>query len=251
MSSSIWTRCAGEAEIGALRLAAWRAAEAQHQISTRKLVDTLEEQAILDQLIEAAKPPDPAHGRLHGLLSAPFRYPPLRHGSRFGHRHELAIWYGSETRRTAFAEVAYYRLAFLEGTHADLGTVTTRLVAFTARAHTERGVDLTAPPFHAYRAAIASPVAYDQTQALGEAMRDAGIELFRYPSARDPEGGVNVGAFSPVVFEGAQPRDVEAWDCTATRERVELVKLDYFERTAFTFLRELFLVDGELPALAL
>lgn len=42
MSSSIWTRCAGDSELRPLRLSPWRIVEAQHQVSTRKLVDTLE-----------------------------------------------------------------------------------------------------------------------------------------------------------------------------------------------------------------
>src|SRR3954464_4226566 len=109
MSSSIWTRCAGVSEIRPLRASAYRAVEAQHQVSTRKLVDSSEEQILLEELIDSAKPPDVTRGRSHYLLSTPFRYPPLLHGSRFGARHERGIWYGSETRRTAFAEVAYYR----------------------------------------------------------------------------------------------------------------------------------------------
>ncbi|MGH2899859.1 MAG: RES domain-containing protein, partial [bacterium] len=82
----------------------------------------------------------------------------------------------------------------------------------------------------------------------GSAMRDAGVELFRYPSARDSEGGVNVGAFSPGVFGAAKPRVFETWYCTATRQRVELAKRDYFGRATFAFSREVFLVDGALPA---
>ena len=107
MSSSIWTRCAGASEVRPLRLSPWRAVEAQHQVSTRKLVDSVEEQILLEELIERAKPPDVTHGKTHYLLATPFRYPPLRYGSRFGGRHERGIWYGSETRGTAFAEVAY------------------------------------------------------------------------------------------------------------------------------------------------
>ena len=129
MSSSIWTQCAGDSELRPLRLSPWRAVEAQHQVSTRKLVDTLEEQQLLEELIDASKPPDATRGRLHYLLATPFRYPPLRHGSRFGTRQERGIWYGAETRRTLFAEVAYYRLIFLEGTRADLGAVVTQLTA--------------------------------------------------------------------------------------------------------------------------
>lgn len=248
MSSSIWTQCAGDSELRPLRLSPWRVVEAQHQVSTRKLVDTLEEQALLEELIEASKPPDPTSGRLHYLLATPFRYPPLRHGSRFGGRHEPGIWYGSETRRAAFAEVAYYRLVFLEGTAADLGSTTTQLTGFTVRVRTERGIDLVSPPFDAHRAAIASPVVYGETQALGPAMRRSRVEVFRYPSARDAEGGVNVGVFAPSAFGAAKPRSLETWHCTATRQRVELMKRDYFKASTFTFLREAFLVDGLLPA---
>ena len=248
MSFSIWTRCAGDSEIHELRLDPWRAVEAQHQLSTRKLVSSADEQIVLEELIDGAKPPDRTHGRRHYLLTTPFRYPPLRHGSRFGTRREHGIWYGSDTRETAFAEVAYYRLVFLEGTHADLGVVSTPLTLFRVKLRSPRGVDLTVPPFAAHRRAIASPERYDSSQALGAAMRAAGVELFRYPSARDPNGGANVGAFTPEVFGRAKPRDFESWQCTATRDVVELAKRDYFGREVLTFARETFLVGGKLPA---
>jgi hypothetical protein len=225
--------------------------EAQHQVSTRKLVDSADEQVLLEELIERVKPPDTTGGRLHYLLFTPFRYPPLRYGSRFGARHERGVWYGSESRRTAFAEVAYYRLLFLEGTRAALGSVITQLTAFSVRVRSSRGVDLVSPPFDAHRRAIASPTKYASTQALGAAMREAGVELFRYPSARDDEGGVNVGAFSPAVFGSAKPHGFETWHCTAEREKVELTKGDYFKRETYAFSREQFLVGGALPAPAL
>jgi len=248
MSSSIWTRCAGDSEIRPLRRSPWRAVEAQHQVSTRKLVDSLDEQALLEELIDRAKPPHDGREGLHYLLFTPFRYPPLRHGSRFGTRHERGIWYGSESRRTMFSEVAYYRLLFLEGTTADLGVVTTQLTAFTAQMRTQRGVDLVSPPFDVHRRSIASRTSYEATQALGAAMRDAGVELIRYPSARDAEGGVNVAAFTAAVFGSAEPHAFETWQCLATRERVELTKRDYFRRDAFTFERASFLVSGRLPS---
>jgi hypothetical protein len=251
MSSNIWTRCAGDSELRALRLSPWRVVEAQHLVSTRKLVESAEEQELLEELIDRVKPPDVTGGRLHYLLFTPFRYPPLRHGSRFGGRHERGVWYGSVTRRTAFAEVAYYRLLFLEGTRATLGLVTMPLTAFTVRMRSARGIDLAAPPFDAHRRSIASPVRYTHSQALGAAMRASGVELFRYPSARDVDGGVNVGVFSPAVFGAAKPHGFETWYCTATRDRVELAKSDYVERETFIFPREEFLVDGSLPAPAL
>jgi hypothetical protein len=252
MSSSIWTRCAGDSEIGALRLEPWRAVEAQHQVSTRKLVDSAAEQELLEELIDRAKPRDLTGGRTHYLLATPFRYPPLRHGSRFGTRFDRGIWYGSQTRQTMFAEVAYYRLVFLEGTAADLGPVTTQLTAFSVRARSARGVDLVRPPFAAYRRTIASPQKYDATQSLGAAMRAAGVELIRYPSARDTEeGGVNVAAFVPTVFGAAKPRNLETWHCTATKDVVELVKRDYFGRDAYDYPRARFLVRGALPTPAI
>jgi len=253
MSSNIWTRCAGDSELRALRLSPWRVVEAQHQVSTRKLVDSADEQELLEELLERVKPPDTTGGRLHYLLFTPFRYPPLRHGSRFGARHERGVWYGSESRRTAFAEVAYYRLLFLEGTRAELGAVTTPLTAFTVRVRSTRGVDLVSSPFDAHRSAIASPTKYAATQVLGAAMREAGVELFRYPSARDvsEEGGVNVGAFVPTVFGTAKPHGFETWHCTAEREKVEFAKGDYFKRETYAFTREQYLVRGALPTPAL
>jgi hypothetical protein len=250
MSSSIWTRCAGDSEIRPLRATPWRAVESQHQVSTRKLVATRAEQELLEELIDRAKPPSNAGAGTHYLLSTPFRYPPLRHGSRFGTRNERGIWYGSDSRPTALAEVAYYRLVFLEGSAADLGDVGTELTVFRVQARAKRGVDLSRPPFDRHRKAIASPVSYAEPQALGAAMRAAGVELVRYPSARHPNGA-NVAAFTPQVFGRAKPRDFEPWHCIASRERVELTKRDYFGRETLLFERAQFEVDGALPAPAI
>jgi hypothetical protein len=222
--------------------------EAQHQVSTRKLVDSADEQVMLEEMIDRVKPPDRTDGRIHYLLFTPFRYPPLRHGSRFGTRRERGIWYGSTDRRTAFAEVSYYRLLFLEATRADLGTVTTPLTAFTVRVRTPRGIDLVRAPFYAHRRAIASPSSYASSQALGTAMRMAGVEAFRYPSARDSENGVNFGAFVPSVFGNAKPRSFETWHCSASRERVDVTQADYFRRDRFSFSRSQFLVRGQLAS---
>jgi len=112
-------------------------------------------------------------------------------------------------------------------------------------------VELDLPPFDAYRSAIASPVSYSETQPLGDAMRSAGVEAFRFPSARDAEGGVNVGAFTPAVFGRTKPTSLESWHCAAARERVDVTRGDYFTRETFAFAREQFLVDGRLPSPAL
>lgn len=248
MSSSIWMQCEGDSELRALRLVAWRVVESQHEVSTRKLVSSAAEQELLEELIDRVKPPVSVGSRLHYLLFTPFRYPPLRHGSRFGTRQERGIWYGSEQQRTAFAEVAYYRLLFLEGTHAALEPVSTALTSFTVRMRTTRGIDLAATPFTAHTAKISSRVSYGASQALGLAMRDAKVELFRFTSARDADRGNNVGAFSPTVFHQATPQHFERWHCTATRGAVDFTRGDLTRvRDTYVFERAQFLVDGRLP----
>jgi len=225
--------------------------EAQHQVSTRKLVDSTEEQILLEELIDSVKPPDVTGGRLHYLLFTPFRYPPLPHGSRFGGKHERGIWYGSLELRSAFAEVAYYRLLFIEGSRAALGTITTALTAFAASVRTGRGIDLTSEPFESYRSKISSPSSYDASQQLGTDMRDAKVEAFRYVSARDAEGGVNVGVFVPSAFGRAKPKSFQTWHCAASRERIDLTHADYFARSDFAFPRDQFLVNDVLPSPAI
>ncbi|MGH7470982.1 MAG: RES family NAD+ phosphorylase [Longimicrobiales bacterium] len=231
-----------------LRLAAWRVVESQHQISTRKLVASDAEQQLLEQMIEQAKPPNVSPASLHYLLSTPFRYPPLRHGSRFGVRTEPGIWYGSEAVRGAFAEVAYYRLVFLEGTRADLGVLETELSAFSVPIDAQHGIDLTVLPFAIHEETLASPVKYEETQALGRAMREAGVEAFRYVSARAVLGGVNVGVIKAGAFARSQPERLETWHCVATRQGVEFLRRDYFQRATHTFPRLDFLVSGLLPS---
>jgi hypothetical protein len=250
MSPSIWTRCAGKSNARKLRLEPWRAVEAQHTNSTRKLVDRDEEQQLLEELIDGAKGPAPSgkrFERLHYLLYTPFRYPPLLHGSRFGRRTERGIWYGSRRPDTALAETAYYRLLFLEGTTADLGPVSTRHAVFQARVSTRAGVDLTSPPFDAFAERLASPNSYADTQPLGTAMRDDGIEAVLYTSARDPGHGQNMAIFEP-CFTRTEPSVPVAWACTATREAVELRKDDVFRSERLRFERGTFLVKGKLPA---
>jgi hypothetical protein len=246
MSSNIWTRCAGRSRVGALAGEAWRVVESQHLFSTRALVDSDAEHQVLEELIEGQKPR--GQSGLHFLLATPFRYPPLPHGSRFGTRAEPGIWYGSEEQRTAFAEAAYYRLLFLEGTSAELSPLMVEVSAFRAGFKTDRGVDLTRGPFVEHQGRISSPVAYEAAQRLGRDMRADGVEAFRFRSARDREGGANLAFFSPRPFASRKPSVPETWHCVATPREVEFVKKDVFQRAAFLFPRADFEVLGRLPA---
>ena len=52
MSANIWTQCGGISNLRKLKARPWRVVEAQHIVSTLKLVDSLEEQRILEELID-------------------------------------------------------------------------------------------------------------------------------------------------------------------------------------------------------
>jgi hypothetical protein len=229
---------------------AWRVVESQYITSTRKLVDSDEEQELLERMLERVKPPvppDPRLSRLHFLLYTSFRHAPLPHGSRFGARSEGGIWYGSLELPTAFAEVAYYRLLFLDATAADLGTVTVELSAFQAAIRTRKGADLTRAPFAAHAARISSKTSYSASQLLGRELRRRGIETAIYHSARDQQRGKNVALFAP-VFARRTPSALRTWVCTATRDRVEISKKDVLRKQRYAFERQQFEVAGRLPA---
>ena len=219
--------------------------------STRKLVDDLDEQALLEELIEGVKPAmpqGPEHRRLHWLLATPFRYPPLRYGSRFGARHERGIWYGSIEVPTALAEVAYYRLLFLDGSEAELA-LHVELTVFSARFDSALGADLTCDPFTRYAARISSPTDYKVSQSLGSAMREDGVELFLFRSARARGEGTNVGMFSPRALASKKPVRQETWVCHATRAGVDFIRGDLTApRGTLDFPRGHFEVDGRLPS---
>ncbi|WP_248345832.1 RES family NAD+ phosphorylase [Anaeromyxobacter paludicola] len=206
-------------------------------------------------MIDASKPalpPEPAFAGLHYLLYTPFRYPPLRHGSRFGRRHERALWYGAEELATALAEVAYYRLLFFEGTAAQLAPDTITVSAFQARIRTSAGVDLTDPVFKPYLASLCSKTSYAQSQALGSEMRADGIEVVRYPSARHPGQGLNLALFTPAFAAKTPVGAPQTWYCTVTPTRdVEFRYEAVAGVQKVDFPRKRFLVRGALPAPAL
>jgi hypothetical protein len=245
----VWDKCGGSGSIRRISGKAYRVVEGQHVISTRKLVDSVEEQAVLESLIEKSKPslPEaPEFRRLHYLLATPFRYPPLRHGSRFSTRNEPAIWYGSTRIRTALAETAYYRLLFLEGTDAEIGPLVVEMTAFRTQYRTSRGVDMCRGEYERYRSTIAASESYTETQQLGASMRGAGVEAFRYPSARNP-GGANIGLFTPRAFRSHLPESPESYSAVMEKQAVEFIRRDFLRRSILRFPREVFEVNGKLP----
>ena len=150
MSSSTWTPAALSSEARPLSGTCWRLVEAQHRVSTLKLVDTVEEQSVLEDLIQDTKPVLPAEcAHLHYLLSTPFRYGaayPV--GSRF-RRAGLTegVFYAAEEPHTAVAEIEFYRLLFyVESPGTPWPQNAAEYTAFSAAYATKRGIDLTGPP---------------------------------------------------------------------------------------------------------
>lgn len=220
--------------------------------ATLKLVSSLEEQRILEEVIDLQKPLLPKQlrrPRLHYLLFTPFRYPPLPHGSRFGTRAEPGIWYGADSLRAVFAEKAYYRFVFFSGTTANLAPITLEQTAFTAAVDSRSGVDLTVHPFDAFESRISSKIRYQDSQLLGREMRRDGVEVFRYRSARDLEGGSNLGIFTPKAFAQSKPSAFQTWICRADLKKVEFARknVSQFSVPTFCFRRSEFEVEGSLP----
>ncbi|MFZ5492878.1 MAG: RES family NAD+ phosphorylase [Pseudomonadota bacterium] len=217
MPANTWTPTALASEAAPWAGSGWRAVEAQHQVATLRLArGNLADQQLLEELLDAAKPPPVAAG-LHWLLATPFRYRPPAGGSRFRARTDPGVFYGAGDRRTACAEAGYWRLQFFADS-AGLQDVsaTVPLTLFEFHAASERAVDLTSPRFDTARGALEHPADYAATQALAAQARVAGVELIRYGSARVP-GGVCLALLTPAPFAAvARPyRGVhQAWQLT-------------------------------------
>ena len=146
----MWTPRALASETRAWSGDLWRVVESQSQVATLKLVDTLDEQTILEAELEGSKPIVPATcAGLDYLLATPFRYAPYPHGSRFRRaRQPDGCFYASERVETAVAEEAFYRLLFfLDAPGAKRPGNPQERTAFRVPAETGRAIDLTCSPF--------------------------------------------------------------------------------------------------------
>jgi RES domain len=210
-----WTPAALSSEARPLSGRCWRVVEAQHVVSTLKLVDTLAEQELLERLLEEQKPPVPPECRdLHYLLSTPFRYgAPYPCGSRF-RRAGLTpgVFYGSQTVSTAIAEMAFARLLFFaESPGTPWPVNASEHTAFSVRFRTSRGLDLTVAPFDQESEAWSHPTDYAACQTLADGARAAGAQALRYMSARDPAGGRNLALLTCKAFTSRAPVDRQTW----------------------------------------
>ena len=250
MPSATWTRAALSSERRRMSGVCWRMVEAQHRVSTMKLVDTLAEQSVLESLVDATKPPLPPECRhLHYLLATPFRYgAPYPSGSRF-RRAGLTpgVFYASKTASTAVAEMTFHRLLFFADSPdtpwpGDAGDLT----AFSVRFRTPIGIDLTAPPFDAERRRWTHPTDYGPCQTLADTAREADVEVLRYNSARDADG-VNIAVLSCRAFAVHEPLERQTWRLSLNAHGARVIC--EFPEMRLEFSRQAFGADPRIAAL--
>lgn len=223
ITEHLWHSGEGKKYIAPLSGTLYRLVESQEQIATRQLVDTLEEQALLEDMLESVKPPYPQNTeKLHYLLKTPFRYPPLKWGSRFGRIFEPSIFYGGCSVAVTLAESAYYRLVFWYSMHAQpiKNTIRSEHTLFSVGYYSQKGIRLQSPPFDLHSDLITHPTNYAHAQQLGTAMRNEGIEIFEYPSARASDHAACVGLFTADNFTQNSPLNKEQWFCDVSADQV-------------------------------
>jgi hypothetical protein len=215
MSSNTWTREELLASTLLIETVAWRAVEAQHRVSTMKLVDTLAEQETLERLLDETKPRIPAAcAHLHHLLYSPFRYARGNpHESRFRRAgSEEGVFYASASPETAIAEIVFYRyLFYAESPGTPLPGNAAEYTVFAVQLRADPGLDLTRPPMSAWLPLWTDPADYSRCHALADDARKENVAAIAYPSARDLRRRLNYAVLSPGAFARPEPIAYESW----------------------------------------
>ena len=213
--------------------ALWRGVEAQHVVATMRLVDNLEEQRVLEELLEASKPPLPpeAQGR-HYLIFTPFRYrSPVP--SRFRRASDPGVWYGAEELKTACAEVAFWKWRFLIDSDALADeALHTEHTFFEAKVR-GRCVDLTASPWKSAARVWCHKTDYSACQNLADDARNRNLGWIRYVAVRVPVGigGAVLKADALSIDEAFQQ---QTWACKTMRAGAYLQRTGRGERYEFS-----------------
>lgn len=193
---------------------AWRLVEGQHVVSTMALVDSLDEQAMLEAILERTKPPVPPDCRhLHYLMFSPFRYGVYPANSRFRRRGRTpGVFYASESPITAAAETVWYRFRFFAASpQTPLPVAAAEFTALSVRLMAPFALDLTKPPMSDREPDWTDPHDYTACLALADDARGQGIEVIRYASVRDPEARANIAVLTCAAFADPEPSGVQTW----------------------------------------
>ena len=183
-------------------------------VSTMALVDSIEEQHVLERLLDDTKPAVPAAAaHLHWLLFTPFRYPPPPGGSRFRGPNDPGVFYGADAIRTACAELGYWRWRHLLDSPALNAMPTKPQTVFQVKIK----IDADRPSREAVRAGSAaldrSPATIRAARTSAARRAQAGVGAIRYESVRDPKHDGCCAVLSPAAF--APPLPARAADVDA------------------------------------
>ncbi|HYC42023.1 MAG TPA: RES family NAD+ phosphorylase [Noviherbaspirillum sp.] len=213
----------------------WRAVEAQHRVSTMVLVDTLDEQALLESILDESKPQLSSSQRsMHYLLFTPFRYPPLPNGSRFRGAFDPGVFYGAEAIRTACAELGYWRWRLLNDS-PQLQSIPPVPQTLFRTAVAGPAIDLREPPWSARQSEWTNPQHYGACQQLAREARSERVQLIRYQSVRDPLPGACAAVLSHAAFVKPVPDESQTWSLAVFRHRVFWRRDSIFDVESFDF----------------
>lgn len=210
----------------------WRGVEAQHVIATLRLTDSRGEHEVLEELLEASKPPIPpeAKGR-HFLVFTPFRYrSPVP--SRFRRAVDPGVWYGAEALETACAEVAYWKWRFLMDSEGLAGQALHTEHTFFQASARGRCADLSAAPWKAASRAWMQKTDYSACQDLADEARKRGLGWIRYASVRAPKG-ICAAVLRPDALSLSRAFEQQIWICKTTRSGAYLQRTGRGEQYEF------------------
>ena len=191
----------------------WRVIEGQYRPATVRIVDTDAEQTVLEEILEASKPPVPEECRhLDYQFWSPFRYGRYPRASRFRRAGRTpGVWYGSEAVITAVIESLWSAVRFYAAspeTSLPRNPVTHTAVA--AEVETPFAADLTEATL-AGLGRWEDPDDYADCLDLADQVRKTGGEAIRYRSVRDPEARANVAVLHCAGFAKAAPVTSQTW----------------------------------------
>ncbi len=250
MSSPIWTPAALHSELEALETRAWRLVEAQHRVSTLKLTDNLDEQATLESILDETKPILPGNcAHLDYLLATPFRYRPYPAGSRFRRAgFTPGVWYGAEHPETAASEMVFYRFLFYaESPETPFPDDAADYTAFAAEIATNASIDLTKGKLSLDAQTWSHLTDYEHCQSLAESTREAGGQVIRYMSVRDPSHRANLAVLDCSAFCSSAPVDRQTWRIRISRRGAQAIR--EYPALGLEFLPQSFADDPRLQGM--
>lgn len=191
----------------------WRVIEGQYRPSTARIVDTNEEQRVLEEILEDTKPPVPEPCRhLDWQFRSPFRYGSYPGPSRFRRAGRTpGVYYASEHSITALIETTWGRIQTLRASPATpWPRAAIEHTAICADIDVRTSIDLTIEPL-ASKGNWTDPVDYTDCLDLADTARGNDIEAIRYQSVRDPQGRANVAVLTCGAFAQPAPVRQETW----------------------------------------